>query len=1133
MFSVCILVLIVYFLLELHPVQQKIKEFALQEIMKKTKNTISIGNLRFRPFNQLQLEDLYVADLKNDTLLYVEKLNAGFDLFRLFRKRLIIRSVEMDNFNLHISKDSANAPFNFQFLIDAFTSDTTQSAAGSTLQLAISHILLKNGRLRYDVLSEPAQSPGLFDAYHIDTRNLQLDAGFHWNKSDEWNGSIGNLSLNEKSGFALNQLKFNVKNLNNKLRIDNLNISLPHSEGKIEEADFDYTGSGLNEILSKTAYSINFNFDKCYLPDLSCFYPELAGYTESAACSGEIKGKLPEISLPHLELNYGSRIQLTLSGGIKDYNAWETSAFERNVEKSSIDLSLFKVPLNINSISLTGKASGSLPDLKLDLTSTSKQGNLTLTGTGGYDVSTKNIRFNLGINSPGYNLKTLLSDTVFGNAVFQLKTQGTISDFNKINAKADANITRFDYKGYSYRDITGAAVYANDSVLIDLTGNDAHLPLILHGTAGLNKKNQFARFYAELNGVHPDVLHLLPQYPGLELSGSIQAEIKGFDPELMTASVAIDSFHLITPSGNFYPSPAKLTYSSDADGQKQINLRSPFLTLRGKGIFTYEDIYRSVRQAFPTLFSSDDKIQKETFDRENFDFTIAVRQANVIARLLGIETTIPDSAFFSGKYNKEGENLNLNLSAFSIFTQSDTVQAHLDLSNEQSRLIVKLDTKNRSNEYALVGNTGAKIEFVPNPDEAMPGMNIDLTPGSLTLNGTTFQIQPAQIAITNGRYEINNFALLHSASEYIKADGAISDNTDDSIRIRVNQFEIGTIMSALKYKIPLSGTASGDITLSRMTKNPLIFTRDFLIDSLVFDGYPAGNLQLRSIWSSERQGLALRATWNHPDAPESTLSGLVLPQKDSLALTANVERIPLKWMEGYFPDIFYGLGGTLGAQVKINGNPTNPDLSGTVYMNDATAGIRTLNTKYKVSDSVFLENNQILFKNFIVKDETNQTVKINGSIGHKQFSNLNPKLTLDFNQFLVLNNSNQTDSLFYGLLRMNGNLSISLQNKDWFIQGKLSNGKANQFMMNVMGSTVEAERYNWLTFVNTTQPDSIAITEEQTAGGSSGASIPIRFQITFSVDPELSVGAIINPDTKDAAIVIQPSISGTFQFCKP
>ena len=1115
-----ILVLSLYLLLELPPVQQKIKELALQEVMKKTQSKISIGNLRFRPFNNLQLEEIYAADLKNDTLLYAKKLNVRFDFFKLLRKRFVIHSVELERFDLHISKDSLDAPFNFRFLIDAFTSDTTQTTDSSKLHLAIDRIQLKDGQLRYDILSEPAQNPGLFDVNHIGIGNLQFDAKLNFNKPDDWSGSINNLSLDEKSGFVLKQLKFQCKDKNNTLQVDKFQISLPHSEGEIKEATLDYTGLQPNEILSGAAYSLLFTSGKWSPADFVYFYPELAGYPDMITCSGEIKGKFPEITLPHFELNYGKQLQLTFSAGITDYNAWQTSAFELNLEKCTVDPALFKLPLRTDAIVLTGKVVGSLPDLKATLTAGSKQGSLTLNGTGGYVVSSKNARFNLNVESPGCDLKYLLSDTTFGNASFRLATQGTISDWNKIDAKANAEIRQFDYKGYGYHDITADAAYANDSVSIDLVSKDQHLPLTIHGKAGLSRKNQFAQFYAQLNGVHPDVLNLLPEYQGSELSGSIKADVKGFDPELMNASVELDDLHWETSSEDFNVSPATISYVAGADRQKQINVHSPMLNVRGKGNFTYNEILQSFSRAFPVLFPSGySKSKKQTPDRENFDFAVGIHRANEIAQLFGIKTNIPDSAFFIGKYNKEGEDLNLNVTAFCIFSQSDTARIQLNLSNNQDDLLVQLNANNKSNQYEIESNIGASVQFIPDANALKPDMNIALNPGSLTLNGTTFRISPAQITIKDHYYAIRDFALQHTASEYLKVDGAISDNTKDSLQINVNRFEIGTVMSALKNKIPLSGTASGDITLSRLMTNPLVITRNFTIDSLVFDDNPVGNLQLRSAWSSERQGLALRATWIPPDAPASTLSGFVLPQKDSLALTANINGIRLKWLNGYLPDTSYGLDGEAGAKIQIKGKLNDPDLSGMLYLNGATVGIPALNTRYRITDSIALEKDQILFRDCMVYDGSNQYAKINGSVGYKQFPALNPKLSIDFNRFQVLNNEAQTDSLFYGLIQINGNLTVSSQSRDWLIQGKLSNDRANKVMLNLPESALEAQRYDWLTFVNTEKKDSIAAIKRRTASESSDLSLPLRLQITLSVDPNLSIGAIINPDTKDAATI--------------
>jgi len=1092
----------------------------LQEIIKKTNNKISIGNLCFRPFNRLQLEEIYVADLKNDTLLYAEKLNAHFDLLKLMRKQLVIRSVELDHFDLYISKDSINTPFNFQFLIDAFASDTTQSTKNSNLQFAIDHILLKNGHLQYDIFSEHSQAPNLLNANHVDVHNLQLKTNLYFNNTKDWSGSIENFSFDEKSGFVLKQMKCQIKNLNSRLQVNRFYVSLPHSEAEIKKANLDYTGFQLSEILSGATYSLLISSAKCDPCDFSCFYPELSGYTDTLTFSGEIKGTFPEISIPHLELTYGEQFQLALSAGIADYNAWETSAFTLNLEKCMVDPESFKLPIYTKQVALNGKINGSLPDLKLDLTAQSEQGDLTLNGTGGYNASSKNIRFDLNMESLGYNLKSLLSDSTLGKVSFRLATQGTVTTLNKIDAKANAEIRQFDYLGYSYHGITANATYVNDSVSIDLISEDAHLPLKIQGKAGLNKENSFVQLYAKLDGVYLDVLHFLPQYPDSKLSGIINADIKGFDPERMNASVVIENLRWSTQTGTFADSPITFSYNAGADRQKQINLRSSMLNIRGKGNFTYEGIAQSFSQAFPGLFpSGNSKSKKIIPEQDNFDFLVGIRQANTIAHLVGMESTIPDSAFFVGKYNREEEDLNLDITAFCIFTQSDTARVNLNLSNEQNNLFVQLDVKNKSNQYDLDGNIGATVAFIPNSKKTKPDMNIALNPGLLTLNGTAFRIYPAQIAIKDNSYEIDNFALRHSSSEYLKVSGIISDNINDSLQININRFEIGTILSALKNKIPLSGAASGDITLSHLTTNPLISTRNFAIDSMIFDGNKIGNLQLRSIWNSERQGLALRATWSPPNLTESVISGFILPKKDSLALTANIKGIQLKWLSGYLPNSFYGLDGELSAQIRANGKITDPVLSGTLYMNNATVGIQTLNTKYHISDSILLEKDQIVFQNCIVYDETNRNAKINGNIRHKNFSNFNPKLNIDFNQFLVLNNSEQTDSLFYGYIRVNGNLTLQLQNKDWLLQGNLSNGKANKITVNLPEMPTEAQRYNWLTFVDTQKQDSTTLVKEQTVDELASFSFPLRLQITLSIDRDLSIGTVIDPYTKDDVIV--------------
>jgi hypothetical protein len=949
-------------------------------------------------------------------------------------------------------------------LADAFASDSA-SSDNSAIQVEIDKIILKNGNFSYNVLSKPYLTDSLFDVNHILIKNLQ--AKIHLQVLDSLNIiDLASLSFTEKSGFRLDDLHFHLKSKQKAIVMNDFAVKLPHSELEINLLNLSDLTS-----LAKAAYSLQIFSGKIGAADLVYFYPQLSEFTDILSFSGKLEGQLPELNIPSLELNYGNNLFLIANAKISDLLQWEKSTLAVQIDKCLIN--------KINSLviltqtNLTGKITGSLPDLHFSLQSKSKEGYLSMQGKGGYIPA-------LG------------------------------------DARLEADVNQLKYKEYSYKNISVKASYVDENIEMDINSMDENLPLSLHGKACLNKKNQDAALHAGLYGVRMD--NWLPEYTGAKLSCIVDMNIKGFDPDATTASATIDSLKFSTQTGVFNDSPIAINYNAGLNNQKQLNIRSKVLDLKGKGKFTYSGIGRSLRQAFPTLFS--EKISKERkiqLPGENFNFLIAVRQANSISRLLGMETQIPDSALIIGKYNSGDSLVNFDATAFCLFSATDTSKLHLNMSNNRNKLALQLDLNNRSRQYDLTGDIGAEIEFIPNPKNPFPDMRIISNPGSISLNESAFRISPAQINIRGKRYEIRNFALRHSSSEYLKIDGAVSESRSDSLLVDINRLEIGTVLSALKYDIPLSGCATGEISLSLLTSEPRIITRNFSINNILFNQDSIGNLSLTSGWSSARQGLFLRAVLSNSYAQESVVSGFMLPGKDSVTLSGDIQGIKLQWFDDYLAESVYGIDGELGAKIRINGKISNPVLTGTAFLKNAKVGVTKLNTMYQVSDSIELQQDKIVFKNFTIYDENRKTWKINGTIGHNRFSNINPRLTLDFNNFLVLNNVRQTDSLFFGQLNVNGRLDVSMQNKNWLIQGNLTNGKFNSIMGHIP-ETAEAQRYGWITFAGE---------KEKTEGAgqspkpkdANGFSLPMKLNIMFSVNPGLNAGIILNPATGDIAQV--------------
>lgn len=1098
--------------------------------MKITQNKLSIGELKFRPFNSLKLTDVYVEDLQGDTLLYAGKLSAGFDLWKIFNNQLLINSVELQNFVAHIVRETPESNYNFQFLIDAFaSSDTTQTGEASSMLIEIDNVFINNGIVSYDILSEPALTGELMDFNHIYLSNINAELSLKSIDIEKLNVEINEFMLKERSGLILENLAGKIHSKGQQLFLDDLEIRFP--ETRIQGLGMlDYSGLDLADLLSGATYSLQLSSDKISLSDFRAFYSDLSEFPESISFSAEAKGKFPEINLPELRLVYGNLLRLEADAFLSDFNQWQTAPFKLNLANLSADKPFVdkamkftsaesdpKKPIEIPGINAVGEISGSLPDFRLDLTAKSNEGNLQLNGKGGYLFESGHAKFDIGLITDQLNLASIMSDATMGIASVQLAAKGSLSGSGKIDASACGHIKRFDFLDYSYKDISLDGRYVGDSVRVNIVSEDENIPIELHANANIGKQNPAASLYLNMGKIHLDTLNLMNQY-NARIAGLLQAEVTGFDPEKMTLALTLDSLSLETETGSFEDNGIKVNYTSDENTAKDLQIKSRLLNIRTRGKFTFAGVEHAVKQAFPVLFPNEKygKKQKKLPGSEDFNLVLSLRKINAITPLLNVKTEIPDSALFILRYKNNEGALALDGSAFCLLNEeTDTLKVSLGLSNKQNNLEAIVGVDNRSQNRNVNGKLHTEVEFIPKPNQLMPDMQIGIKPTTLTINGTDFKIRPSEVFIAENRYEVRDFAFEHLASEYIRLDGVVSKDENDAVTLSVNNFRLSTILAALKMDMPLSGVISGDIVASNLLNTPSILTRKFAVDSIVFGGNTIGNLSLMSGWSAARQGIAIRASLQSEETKESLIQGFYIPETDSLMISGNVKGLKLAWLDNYLEETIYGLGGELAANFKVLGSISKPSISGMIFLDQATMGVKMLNTLYTISDSVQILPNALNFRQFTIRDERNKTAIISGRITHKQFANITPTLGIRLDDFMVMNNATHTDSLFYGNLRLNGQMSISAPNNEWLLRGNITHGHSNRIMINLPSSPMEAQRYSTVTFINTEEEEN----EASSAGSAASFSFPIKAELTIAIDPNLTIGAIYNPSTGDLAQV--------------
>jgi hypothetical protein len=1106
-----VLLLLVCVLLRLPPVQRTIKNVALNEVMKKTHNRLTVGDLYLRPFNRLQLREVYAGDLRGDTLLYVKEVSARFDLLRLLNKQLLITSVDLDNFTVKANKESVNGEFNFRFLIDAFASEPADTLS-SPLRIAIHNIRLKKGRATCDIRSEPALPDSLFDIHHICLSDIYLKIDVRSLDRKHLDVRLRSLSFVEKSGLNVKQLQAVLKTAGDKYRMSDVRLQLAHSQLIVPKGDFD-----------SQALHLTWADTKIYPPELKMFYPALAAFPEPLSLSGEVSGEWPKLELSRFRAEYGKHGRLRLRASISDYKHWQTAPVQLHIESLSADAWMVhqvQIPVRPGAITLTGSVQGTLPQLKWNLTAGSDRGDIRLKGFGGYDFRSKTTRFDAFVESQQFDVGALLQDTLFGLASLQLQAKGEIPAAGLPTVNANARIDRFDFKGYTYNRISANAAYRGDQVQLNVYCDDDHLPLELNACANTGNSPGLM-LDARLERICLDTLHLLPGYQDAFLYAQIRMDVSGFDPENMKADLCIDSLLLTTGKGSFSEPRFNLSYAATDKGGKDLNISSEFMNVRAKGRFTYAGLLESMRENFPVLFPNrpPNRKLKDRFP-ESFDFRVGMNHVNNLSDLLELPQQIPDSALIMGRYNNDGQNIKLSASAYTRFLETDTLQLSLALGNRDNQLAVVFNVDNKSLKYDVDGGIDAEIEFVPKKGSRIPDMNIRLNPAVWVLNETMFDFHPAGVEIREGRYTLHDLLLDYAdnPNEFIRINGVVSASEADSLTLDISQFQLSTLFGAVKTDLSLSGMVNGRAVAHGLLSSPWALVRDFEISRIVFDGNAIGDLKVNCGWNSQHNGLALDLSLGQPGQLPSTVRGFVLPGQDSIQMQATVRDIDLKWFQKELAESLFGLSGSLGAGLTVSGKLSSPAINGIVRADSARVGITSLSTLYTISDSIVLSPGLIELKQFTILDENRHTLTATGSITHNRFAGFTPNINLVLNDFLVLNNEHRVDSLFYGNLRVNGLLTVKQSLKDWLISGDITHSNNARLTVNLPTTASTAERYNrMISYVNTEPEESAPAAQRPNPQTATDAfRLPLKINASLWFDPSLTVGAVFNPVAGDA-----------------
>lgn len=1030
---------------------------------------LTIGRIDMGLLNRIIIDDLLLHDQSGKEMLKVTRLSAKFDLLPLFSGKISISNVQLFGFNINLEKQTPEDKPNFQFVLDAFASqDTIQKK--NNLDLRINSLLIRRGKVSYDVLSEK-ETPGKFNPQHIRLRNIIANISLKALQSDSINAAIKRMSVEEEhSGFELKKLSLKIVGNNQQMKIENFAIDLPKTSLAMDTIRMDYDSLGaFNNFARDVRFSFHILPSQVTLQDLSAFVPAFAPFKEKLQVEVQTNGTVDQLNCPHLSISAENHFHLRGDVSLQDLsqpgdayvfgnlsslyaNPEGVAFFVRNLSKNYNGVP--PVLQRLGTISFRGEVSGYFTDLvtygqvRTDIGTIKTDVKLSSDKEKGY------FAYSGAVQTTDFELGKMLGNNKFGKVTFNLDVNSSHYENQYPTVILKGLVASMTYSDYTYENITLDGEYKQGGFTGKVALDDTNGSVMLNGSINTASQVPTFNFLANISKIRPHDLHLAPKYEDAEISVKVKADFTGGSIDEMNGEINIDSLQFTSPDKQYFMKNLKIAATRTDEHQKRLAITSNFLQGSIEGDYSYRTLPTSVlnimRRYIPALIQPDKKpIETEN----NFRFDLNIYDTELLSTVFQIPIRVYTQSTLKGYFNDKAQRLRVEgyfprLRYEDKFIESgmilcenpgDQFYARLRFSNRKSSgtVNVALETQaqnnniqttlnwGNSNTVTYSGKLSAIAHFIRDHEQKMPLKTIvDVQPTNVILNDTLWNIHPSQVVLDSGKVYINDFLFSHK-DRHLRINGTVSKEPQDTVRLDLKAINIGYVFDIADLGVNFKGEATGPAFASGVLEKPVMST-DLFIRNLGLNEGLLGDANIHGEWHHEVKGIYLDAHIREQDIAKSHVHGFIYPLKPTSALDLQIEadNTNLKFIHHYMSSITPEFNGRATGNVHFYGKFKGLTMEGRV-LGDASMKVEVLNTTFSIKDSIYIAPGGLTFNNNRIFDTQGHQGRVSGYLHYQHFKNLEYSFNFNVDNMMVMNTKESPDVPFYGTVYGTGNATIA------------------------------------------------------------------------------------------------------------
>ena len=1115
------LYVILYIVLSVPQVQDKVKHVGETELSKLLHTEVSVGKLSIAPFNEVVLQNVVVPDQKGDTLLKVDKLGAGFSIYNLVvRRRIVFTYAELIGLNGHITRPDKQSPTNLQFIIDALSpKDTTKPP--TRFDLKIYNIVLRRSRLSYDVLCEP-QKHDRFDPNHIAVSNLRADVAIPRLKNDDFIIELKRLSMRERCGFTLTNIAANTKIGKQALEVENLRIELPQSLVAIDNFKLTYSElKNLGKELSTTP--INLDVANCYITpsDLAGFVPQLCDFDRKMNITASIRGNMQQLNVPVISVTTDdNRIMLSMRGELQritdkehaQFNlahldvkadANEIASITRNFTRLSPQAD--RIIKQCGNIRVNGAAKGSTEKLNFSGDVSTSLGSVKLNGVFAQNLHNGVQSYKGAVTTDGFNIGRMLDkELLLGSASVDVTVDVTRRG-NDISGTGTGKVNHFDFKGYRYSDIVADLNISKGLYEGVLNINDTNLKLSASGSYANDGDEMELELQAHASDINFANLNLNDKHPNHNLAFDAEASLSAHDVYEAVGNIMLHNINFTDADDNgVHINDVIVNSLIDDNGTQSISINSDIINGEVTGSFNWRNIGKTINNmaaaALPSIIDTKEISLQPGARCNDFSYSLNISVPEEINSFLKLPINIIVPVTISGSVNDRYGHADLNINAPYLLQKNKIIEntwarlsigddgenvalaAHtkmplkkgkMDLNIDMNAIMDRIDTDvswhvDRDTEFSGNVNVSTLLSRADDEKQSLCA-DIDINPTRMIFNDTVWQMHPAKVKVEGRNVTVDGFCA-SCDKQYISIDGEISDDELSQICIDLSDINLDYVFETLAIdNVMFGGRATGRLYATHVySDDPKLSTPKLHVDGLAYNGAVLGNTDIVSRWDNDARAVTIDADITQPNGLKSAISGAIFPTMDSLYFEFRTNKVDVKFMKPFMSAFTSDIEGEASGFACLYGNFKRINLYGDIYADRLKMKLDYTNTYYEASgDSIHIIPGKILLDDITLRDLEGHTARLDGFVSHNFFHDavFNFKIT-DARGLLCYNVTPELSERWYGKIYGDGAAFVKGEPGSVDIDVNMRTTANSRFTF-VLSDAELATEYDFITFVDT------------------------------------------------------------------